>query len=59
MSGESNTRTVEGEGKPIRAQASRPRLTVFKRGESDGCDPKPSDLREGRVKRGESHVEAR
>ena len=50
---------MEGVGKPIWPQPSRARATVFKRGESDGHDPKPSDLREGRVKRGESHVEAR
>ncbi len=35
------------------------RATVFKRGESSGCDPKPGDLRVGRVKRTERHVEAR
>jgi hypothetical protein len=34
------------------------RVTVFKRGESDGCDPKPDDLRLGKVKRAERHVEA-
>ena len=59
MLGESNPTIGEGTGKPIRPQASRPRVTVFKRGESSGCDPKPGDLRVGRVKRGESHVEAR
>jgi hypothetical protein len=36
-----------------------PRTAVFKRGESNGYDPEPSDLREGRAKRGESCVEAR
>ena len=35
------------------------RATVFKRGESDGYDPKPGDLGVDRVKRGESYVEAR
>ena len=35
------------------------RATVFKRGEPRGYDPKPGDLCIGRVKRGESHVEAR
>jgi len=35
------------------------RAAVFKGGESRGYDPKPSDLCVGRVKRGESHVEAR
>ena len=35
------------------------RATVFKRGESIGCDPKPGDLYASRVKRVESHVEAR
>ena len=50
---------------PRKAQGNRygrrltPRATVFKRGESDGCDPKPSDLRGGRMKRGESYVEVR
>lgn len=31
---------------------------MFKRGESTGHDPKPSDLHEGKVKRAERHVEA-
>lgn len=35
------------------------RAAVFKRGESLGYDPKPGDLCTSRVKRGESHVEAR
>ena len=35
------------------------RAAVFKRGESWGYDPKPSDLLMGRVKRAERHVEAR
>ena len=35
------------------------RAAVFKRGESWGYDPKPSDLHMGRVKRAERHVEAR
>ena len=34
------------------------RVAVFKRGESAGCDPKPDDLRLGKVKRAERHVEA-
>ena len=34
------------------------RVAVFKRGESIGCDPKPDDLRLGKVKRAERHVEA-
>ena len=34
------------------------RAAVFKRGEPSGYDPKPDDLRVGKVKRGESHVEA-
>ncbi len=34
------------------------RATVFKGGEPRGYDPKPSDLHGGKVKRGESHVEA-
>ena len=35
------------------------RAAVFKRGESYGHDPNPDDLHVGRVKRDESHVEAR
>ena len=35
-----------------------PRAAVFKRGESDGHDPNPDDLSAGKVKHGESHVEA-
>ena len=31
---------------------------MFKRGESTGHDPKPSDLHKGKVKRAERHVEA-
>ncbi len=34
------------------------RATMFKRGESNGHYPKPDDLGMGKVKRGESHVEA-
>jgi hypothetical protein len=34
------------------------RAAVFKRGESSGHDPNPDDLRVGKVKRGESRVEA-
>ena len=34
------------------------RAAVFKRGESNGHDPNPGDLRVGKVKRGESYVEA-
>ncbi len=41
------------------AAAPSVRAAVFKRGESIGHDPKPDDLDSGRVKRGESHVEAR
>ena len=41
------------------AASSEARAAVFKRGESDGCDPEPSDLHAGRVKRAERHVEAR
>ena len=49
---------------PRKAQGNRygrsiARATVFKRGEPRGYDPKPGDLYTGRVKRGESHVEAR
>jgi hypothetical protein len=34
------------------------RAAVFKRGESNGYDPKPDDLRVSKVKRAERHVEA-
>jgi hypothetical protein len=34
------------------------RAAVFKRGESNGYDPKPDDLRVCKVKRAERHVEA-
>jgi hypothetical protein len=34
------------------------RAAVFKRGESNGHDPKPGDLSMDKVKRGESYVEA-
>ncbi len=40
------------------AASSEARAAVFKGGESNGHDPKPDDLRVGKVKRGESHVEA-
>jgi hypothetical protein len=33
------------------------RAAVFKRGESDGHDPNPDDLRVGKMKHDESHVE--
>ena len=55
---ESNLSTREGIGKPTWPQSSRTRAAVFKRGESSGYDPKPGDLVAGKVKRGESHVEA-
>jgi hypothetical protein len=35
------------------------RAAVFKRGESNGYDPKPGDLSVDRTKRGESYVEVR
>ena len=35
------------------------RAAVFKRGESKGYDPNPSDLLRGRTKRTERHVEVR
>ncbi len=38
--------------------AAQARAAVFKRGESRGHDPEPDDLRAGKAKRGESHVEA-
>ena len=41
------------------AASSEARAAVSKGGESLGHDPKPDDLRVGRVKHGESHVEAR
>jgi hypothetical protein len=34
------------------------RAAVFKRGESSGHYPNPDDLRVGKVKHGESYVEA-
>ena len=34
------------------------RAAVFKRGESNGHDPKPDDLGVDKVKRAERHVEA-
>ena len=40
------------------AASSEARAAVFKRGESSGCDPEPGDLRVGKVKRAERHVEA-
>ena len=40
------------------AAGLRPRAAVFKRGESDGYDPNPSDLCASKVKRAERHVEA-
>ena len=55
---ESNRCIREGIGKPIRPQYIRTRATVFKRGESNGHDPNPDDLRAGKVKHGESRVEA-
>ena len=59
MLGESNPRIGEGEANATGPQHFGARAAVFKRGESSGYDPKPGDLRRGRVKRGESHVEAR
>ena len=38
--------------------AASARAAVFKRGESSGHDPNPDDLRVGKVKHGESRVEA-
>lgn len=40
------------------AVLSSTRAAVFKRGESSGHDPNPDDLHAGKVKRGESCVEA-
>jgi hypothetical protein len=62
--GESNPIIGEGIGKPTWPQritwtsSTRARAAVFKRGESNGHDPNPDDLRAGKVKHGESHVEA-
>ena len=60
--GESNPFIGEGIGKPTWPQGVAlprfPRAAVFKRGESHGHDPNPDDLRAGKVKHGESHVEA-
>ena len=58
MVGESNRSIREGTGKPTWPQCIRTRAAVFKGGESIGHNPKPGDLRVGKVKRGESHVEA-
>ena len=57
MSGESNPFIGEGIGKPTWPQHYA-RAAVFKRGEPNGHDPNPDDLRAGKVKRGESRVEA-
>jgi hypothetical protein len=38
--------------------AASVRAAVFKGGESIGHDPEPDDLHAGKVKHGESHVEA-
>lgn len=57
--GESNPCIGEGIGKPTWPQyVLRMRAAVFKRGESYGYDPNPDDLHVGKVKRGESCVEA-
>ena len=58
--GESNRSIREGIGKPTWPQRgfAHVRAAVPKGGESTGYDPKPGDLRVGKVKRGESHVEA-
>ena len=57
--GESNPIIGGGIGKPTWPQHLRDvRAAVFKRGESGGYDPKPDDLGVGKVKHGESHVEA-
>ena len=58
MIGKSNRCIREGIGKPTWPQPSQARAAVFKGGESIGCDPKPDDLRVGKVKRAERHVEA-
>lgn len=58
---ESNPFIGGGIGKPTWSQdvaLPRSRAAVFKRGESYGHDPKPGDLRVGKVKHGESYVEA-
>lgn len=56
---ESNPSIGEGIGKPTWPQCVlRTRAAVFKRGESSGHDPNPDDLHDGKVKRGESCVEA-
>ena len=63
MSGEPNPSTGEGTGKPTWPQRitwalpTRARAAVFKRGESDVHDPNPDDLRVGKMKHDESHVE--
>ena len=62
MSGEPNPSTGEGAGKPTWPQCTwalptRARAAVFKRGESEGHYPNPDDLRVGKMKHDESHVE--
>ena len=62
---ESNPIIGGGIGKPTWPQpitwtsSTLVRAAVFKRGESNGDNPKPDDLGVGRVKRAERHVEAR
>ena len=64
MGDESNPIIGGGAGKPTRPQrttwtsSTRARAAVFKRGESNGYDPEPDDLRASKVKRAERHVEA-
>ena len=61
--GESNPFIGEGIGKPTWPQcipwtsSTHTRAAVFKRGESNGHDPNPDDLRVGKMKRAERHVE--
>lgn len=49
---------LSGETQGNQQGRSIARAAVFKRGESYGYDPNPSDLRVGKVKHGESYVEA-
>jgi hypothetical protein len=62
LAGESNRSIREGVGKPTWPQrwgfTPTVRAAVFKRGEPVGHDPEPDDLHVGKVKHGESHVEA-
>ena len=63
LSGKPNPIIGAGTGKPTWPQrawtpSTYARAAVSKSGESNGYDPKPGDLRVGKVKRAERRVEA-